>query len=63
MIFYKNLKLKNRKTGGDYLFSANKVIITNDPYPLGKQPGNVGTPRNTNDGIAMNVVKMIGIEE
>ena len=42
MIFYKNLKLKNRKMGGDTLFSANKAIITKNAYHLGKQPGNIG---------------------
>ena len=62
MIFYKNLKLKNRNTCGDNRFSANKAMIPNDAYPLGEQPGNIGTPRNTNDWIAMNVVNMIGIE-
>ena len=49
MIFYKNLKLKNRKTHGDNLFSTNKAIIPKNAYPLGKQPGIIGTPRNTID--------------
>ena len=40
-------------------FQQNKAIIAKNVYHLGKQPGNIGTPRNTNDGIAMNVVKLI----
>ena len=33
----------------DNLFSTNNAMIPIDAYPLGKQPRNIGTPRNTND--------------
>ena len=59
MIFYKNLKLKNVQMLGDNLFSATKAMIRYYSYAQGKQPGNIGTPRNKNDWITMNVVKMI----
>ena len=44
---------------GDNLFSATKAMIPYYSYALGKQPGNIWTPRNKNDWITMNVVKMI----
>ena len=44
---------------GDNLFSASKAMIPYDANPFGEQPGNIGTPSNTNDWIAINVVKMI----
>ena len=62
LTFYKNVKLKKRHMCADNLFSTNNGMIPIDAYPLGKQPRNIGTPRNTNDWIAMNVVKMFGIE-
>ena len=47
---------------GDNLFFATNAMIPYDAYPFGKQPRNIGTPRNKNDWIAIIVVKMMVIE-
>ena len=62
MMFSKNITLENGYIHGDILFSATKATIPYDLYPLCEELWIIGTPRNRNDWITMNVVKMIVIE-
>ena len=62
MMFSKTIRLENGEIHGDNLFSATKATIPYDLYPLCEEHWIIGTPRNWNDWMTMNVVKMIVIE-
>ena len=49
MMFCKNITLENVQKHVENLFSETTAMIPYDLYPLGEEPGNIGTPTNRND--------------